>query len=89
MIELDDERLDRMRSEPVEAPVPPETTLQPVTFRAQADGEPVEIASHAQRAVWNSEQAARTPFSNVFECFQCVLGCFRRFGHVEARRRRS
>ena len=59
MIELDDERLERMRQEPLAA-APPETALQPVSFRAAARGEElqVEIETHAQRAVWNAENAA-------------------------------
>lgn len=60
MIELDEERLDRMRQVTREssAPAPPEATLQPVAFKALADGNvEVEINSFAQRAIWNSEAA--------------------------------
>ncbi|CAK9117410.1 unnamed protein product [Durusdinium trenchii] len=58
MIELDEERLDRMRQVPAEQLTePPETALQQVVFKAPAQHEhaAVEITTHAQRAVWNSE----------------------------------
>lgn len=60
MIELDEERLDRMRQVPTESLTsPPETSLQPVVFNATPDGDlsASQITSKAQRAVWNSEAA--------------------------------
>eukprot|EP00435_Cladocopium_sp_Y103_P014148 s3492_g3.t1 len=59
MIELDEERLDRMRKETTESgPSPPEATLQPAAFKALVEGNvEVEINTFAQRAIWNSGAA--------------------------------
>lgn len=59
MIELDEERLDRMRQVPAE---PLEATLQPVTFASDS----FEITTHAQRAIWNVETAGEHLRGEVF-----------------------
>lgn len=63
MIELDEERLNRMRQVPRIQEMTQEQVqqalLQPVTFRVAAEGTapPLEISSWAQRAVWNTQAA--------------------------------
>lgn len=63
MIELDEERLNRMRQVPRVQQMTPEqlqqAILQAVTFRAPAEGTSpaVEISTYAQRAVWNTQAA--------------------------------
>eukprot|EP00438_Fugacium_kawagutii_P006142 Skav234017 [mRNA] locus=scaffold3484:148954:150630:- [translate_table: standard] len=63
MIELDEERLDRMRQVPAE---PPESTLQPVTFTSDSSSDSFEITTHAQRAIWNVETAGEHFCGEVF-----------------------
>lgn len=57
MIELDEERLDRMREAPPPDPVPEH--LQPITISAPAQGSApaFKLETSCQRAVWNAEVA--------------------------------
>lgn len=57
MIELDDERLDRMREAPAEQLGPKPEDLQLLTVTSHQNvGNPISI--YSQRAIWNGEQAS-------------------------------
>jgi hypothetical protein len=59
MIELDDERLDKMKG-PVEVPKdrkPKQEDLQEITIEMQGNEAPETIKMYAQRALWNAEWA--------------------------------
>eukprot|EP00931_Biecheleriopsis_adriatica_P051364 TRINITY_DN29787_c0_g1_i1.p1 TRINITY_DN29787_c0_g1~~TRINITY_DN29787_c0_g1_i1.p1 ORF type:complete len:546 (-),score=105.85 TRINITY_DN29787_c0_g1_i1:22-1659(-) len=57
MIELDEERLDRMRQKEVKTDSPKEEDVQGLTLKIDAEEPEVKVAT--QRALWNGEQAGR------------------------------
>jgi pheromone shutdown protein TraB len=58
MIELDDERLDKMRSpDQPQDNTPKQEDLQEITIELQGGEAPETMKIYAQRAVWNAEQA--------------------------------
>jgi len=59
MIELDEERLDRMRDPEIEKPrEPSQHDLQPIQITQEQGAEPVTV--FAQRAMWNAERSGET-----------------------------
>eukprot|EP00933_Yihiella_yeosuensis_P005776 TRINITY_DN110362_c0_g1_i1.p1 TRINITY_DN110362_c0_g1~~TRINITY_DN110362_c0_g1_i1.p1 ORF type:complete len:567 (+),score=95.85 TRINITY_DN110362_c0_g1_i1:79-1779(+) len=67
MIELDDERLDRMRDVPEVPPEPKKEDLQPIKITVSQPGKPELVMTvYAQRADWNAEFASDVITGEVF-----------------------